>query len=135
MKYNRNSDRFEEGLRNIREKIRRSRPLYATTQAMIIQEFSALVSLEWRFCYFITSFFNGISSNKFIVLSGLSESLGPSNLASYLFFVNKNHKRTQTLHHAVLKLRNKKSIILKKPKIFSIILLEKDEKKSESYRN
>ena len=121
MEYNRNSDRFEGGLRN-RVKIRRSRPLYATTQAMIIQAFSALVSLEWRFCYFITSFFNDISSNKFIVLSGLSESLGPSNLASYLFSVNKNHKRTQTLHHAVLKLRNKKSIILKKSKTFSVIL-------------
>ena len=95
MEDNRNSDRSEEELRRIiREEIRRSKAnggenLYVRTQAMIRQAFSALASS--------VNVDSGISlplalrtspSTNLAVLSGLSESPGPSNLAFYPFPVD-----------------------------------------------
>ena len=139
MEDNRNSDRSEEELRRIiREEIRRSRAnggenLYVRTQAMIRQGSSGLPSS--------VNVDSGISSplasrtspsTNLAVLSELSESAGPSNLASYPFSVDKNRRR-QSVHPYRLKSANKKSIMKREPKTYQVVLLEEDENKSESY--
>ena len=72
-------------------------------------------------------------STNLTVLSGLSASPGPSNLASYRFSVDK-HRRRQSVHPYRLKSANKKSIMKREPKTCQVVLLEEDENKSESYR-
>ena len=72
-------------------------------------------------------------STNLTVLSGLSESPAPSDLASYPPSVNKNRRR-QPVHPYGLKSANKKSIIKREPKTYQVALLEEDENKSESFR-
>ena len=140
MEHNRNSDRSKEGLRHIiRDEIRRSRAdggenLYVRTQALIRETSSALASSVNVISGSSPLASSTSPSTNLTVLSGLSESPGPSNLNSYSLSVNENNRQRQPVHLYRLKPVKMKSIMKKEPKTYQLVLLEEDENKSESYR-
>ena len=64
-------------------------------------------------------------STSLTVLSGRSESPGPSNLTSYPLSINKNRQRQPVYPYRLMK---------REPKTYQVVLLERDENKLESYR-
>ena len=124
----------------VREETRRSKAngdenLYVKIQDMICQAYSALVpsvNADSGISLPLASIRSPLAN--LTILSGLSESSGPSNLAFYPLFVHNNHRERQPVHLYRLKLANKKSVMKREPNIYQILPLEEDKNKSESYR-